>query len=301
MKHHLERKISLSTESEFKTLYNWSLQETDDDGKKVGRDLIPWGWTLTFTATEISLVGSLSIRPPHRRDGASGSNEVRDGESIRAKLRPGDVRGGGGWHEPSYSMFGTKRTITEFTLFIEKLATEDEQERCEAWGAVSYTIDHDFRDETSDDTVTFHLYVRPDRFDRYAADVRAGRVDEAVLQLGGVSGFYSDWSPSISTNYIKVLTDYEKEHSVSIPEACEISPPRLGKIDKAELWMRKVNKLDVSAMDRSSDDGWVDEPVAVAQTNKARPRLSGSTDGLLASLRLGVWVVAGLLTLLLFK
>ncbi len=36
MEFHLERKIRLCEESEFKNLYEWSLQETDENGDQMG-------------------------------------------------------------------------------------------------------------------------------------------------------------------------------------------------------------------------------------------------------------------------
>jgi hypothetical protein len=93
--------------------------------------------------------------------------------------------------------FGTDRTISSFELFIERLDGDEEQERCTAWGSVSYTFDNDFWDETMDDSVVFHLYVRPETFARYVAKVGAGEVEEALLRISHVDGFYSDWSPAI--------------------------------------------------------------------------------------------------------
>ena len=121
-------------------------------------------------------------------------------------------------------MFGTDRTISDFGLLIMPLEGEDQQERCTVWGCVSYTTENDFRNETDDDTVSFYLYVRPETFERYTRKITASEVDKAFFRVVGVAGFYSEWSPSVSTDRIKVLTA-DEEHVVEIPDKCEIAPP----------------------------------------------------------------------------
>jgi hypothetical protein len=43
MEYNLEKKVILNIESEYKSLYQWSLNEVED---KHSRPLIPWNWTL---------------------------------------------------------------------------------------------------------------------------------------------------------------------------------------------------------------------------------------------------------------
>ncbi len=127
-------------------------------------------------------------------------------------------------------------------------AEEEQQERCTAWGSVGYTAEIDFRNETTDDTVIFHLYVRPETFMRYARKIAASEVDKTIFCVAGVSGFYSDWPPSISTSKIKVLTKY-KEHAVEIPDGCQIVPPELGEMKKAALTFHTINNLESARAD----------------------------------------------------
>ena len=72
---------------------------------------------------------------------------------------------------------------------------------------------------TTDDTVVFYLYVRPETFVRYPREIAASEVDKAFIRVAGVSGFYSDYSLSIFTSEIKLLTS-DREHEVEIPEEC---------------------------------------------------------------------------------
>jgi hypothetical protein len=59
---HLERGLRLHTEPEHKSLYRWAIQELDAQGKQIGDDQIPWGWTLYFTATSCVLADSIEIK-----------------------------------------------------------------------------------------------------------------------------------------------------------------------------------------------------------------------------------------------
>lgn len=305
MEHHIDRRVVLSEDSEFKNLYKWSLQEVDAEGARIGRDEIPWVWTLYFHATEMTLTDALAIEPDYTADD-DDKIAVRSRQSIRAKLTPKDTWDRGSYRDPSYSMFGTDRTISAFELYIEPLEGEDQQERCTAWGCVSYTSEVDFFDQTTDDTIIFNLYVQPQRFERYAAKVAAAEIDEAVLRVGGVEGFYSDWSPAISTDSIKVLTSH-REHVVEMPEGCEIVPPRLGPVREAELYLRSIRKLAAPAPEPEDDgDDWLedDEP-AETPPNKATLAAQHSANAnvravaLLTSLRTAAWAIAALLLLIL--
>ncbi len=168
-------------------------------------------------------------------------------------------------------MFGTDRTIYDFALQIMPLEGEQRQELCTAWGCVSYT------NETTDDTVTFYLYVSPETFARYAQKIAASEVDKAFFRVGGVSGFYSDWPPPISASDIKVLTS-DKEHAVEIPDECEIAPPRLGKVREAALFMYSINNLESTKAETAGQDGeWFRKAETAGQDGEWRPAW-GSAD-----------------------
>ena len=100
-------------------------------------------------------------------------------------------------------MFGTDRAIKSFQLDIHPITDPAEQESCAAWGTVSYTHEIDFRNETTEDCIVFYLFVKPETFARYAAKISHGSVDEMILSVGSVAGFYSEWSPSISTRNVR--------------------------------------------------------------------------------------------------
>lgn len=58
---HLDRKVALNQDSKHQSLYKWSLQEHDDDGKQLGPDQVPWEWSVEFTATEMLLSEDLKL------------------------------------------------------------------------------------------------------------------------------------------------------------------------------------------------------------------------------------------------
>src|SRR5262249_41712376 len=156
----------LHTEQEFKSLYPWAINEIDAHGKTIGRDQIPWDWSLYFTATSCVLGDSIEIES-HIDETTPPSSTVKQRQVIRVELRPGDGRRKNRWHdETTFSMFGTDRAIKNFQLDIYSITDPAEQERCTAWGCPSYTDEVDFRDETTDDCIVFNLFVKPETFAR---------------------------------------------------------------------------------------------------------------------------------------
>lgn len=259
MDFHIDRRVIVNQGSEFESLYKWSLQELDAEGKKIGADQIPWDWTLNFTATELALQDEFEIGQDYESDDTE-KKTVSERHSIVAKLSPGDARDDRPSLGTAYSMFGTDRYITNFSLRIHAITEEEEQETCSVWGCVSYTSEGaDFIDETEPDAVLFYLSVRPETFARYAAMIASAEVDEAVFSVSGVAGFYSEWSPSISTTNIKVLTR-GREHKVDMPDPCEIEPPRLGEVKQTNLYLRRVINLKTVIAETADDgDEWLEE------------------------------------------
>jgi hypothetical protein len=63
-------------------------------------------------------------------------------------------------------------------------------------------------------------------------------VDEMALSVKSVAGFYSEWSPSISTHRVKVLTS-GSEQKIIMPPGHSFKPPRLGYVGAAELLINR--------------------------------------------------------------
>jgi hypothetical protein len=235
---HLERGLRLITQPEHKGLYGWAIGEIDAQGRQVGHDQIPWDWTLHFTATSCVLSDSIDIDPPVQMEETTSPPplQVVQRQLIRATLRPGGPRDDGS--ETTFAMFGTDRVIKSFQLQIHPIADPAEQEKCKAWGSVSYTTEIDFRNETMDDCIIFYLFVKLETFARYGAKVAHGLVDEMTFGVKSVAGFYSEWSPEISTRSVKVLTP-GKEHKITLPRGVKFEPPRLGDVGGIELFINR--------------------------------------------------------------
>lgn len=329
--YHLDRKIRLSNDSKHESLYSWSLQEFDESGKQIGSDQIPWPWSLWCTANELS--HNKSITNEYNDDETS----ISETETITAKLYPGNWRNGCLEDGTSYSMFGTDRKIKEFSLQIQALKEESQEdddsldnlleldeaekqkqreerkkERCCVWGCVSYTAEVDFRDETQEDIICIYIYLKPERFNRIVKAVNERQVDGLLLRLDRVSGFYSEWSPAISTSRVKVLTASSNDHNVIVPDNCNINPPRLGHV--GSFWISFAQRLDLSKevkraegallndLDKEADE--FDDEYGVRQ----QPKLAAGdllvaqlkrNEIVLNKLRRAVWFLFGALVLLL--
>ena len=258
MDHHTDYTVKLITETKHSSLYEWCLQELDAEGEQVGRDLIPWGWSLDFDVTNLEYAFSLKHEDAGRyrpvEDDKAERNErppitVQTSEYVYANLLPSEGR----YRRTSYSMAGTDREITDIHLRIDKA----EADNCNIWGSVSYTCEVDFRNETIGDFIDIHLQLTPEKFDDIARMINSGAIDGGTLSLSCVRGFYSDWSPEISTDFVKVLTPSIDAQKVEIPEDAEIVPPRLGAVGEFQLRLNKNHQLMSADKDTPPDWMWI--------------------------------------------
>ncbi len=304
MQHHLDTKVILSVDSEHNSLYQWFLREVGDEASEYQRDQIPWRWSQYFTLSEINVHSSFQLGDHYATDVEKAAAQVKEHDFIRAKLLPYDVRDGHLCSYTRYSMFGTNRAIPEFELSITQVE-DGESESCQAWGSVSYTAEIDFDDITTDDNITFDLRVSKERFARLLRLITTKSISGGGLSISDADGFYSNWSPSISTDAIKVLTPDEKYHPVEVPEGCSIVPPRLGKIGEFVLYLNDGLKFQLPQETVYDDDLEDEGPSQPVQSESDMPvvRLmaDAKTLGVLQSLRIAAWIIAALLILILIK
>lgn len=254
MEYHIDRRLKLVTDVEHSSLYKWCIQEVEENGETAGRDQIPWAWSHDFSAHDLthrmSLQGDRESFNIYLKEGEVGeagfenqepkAPEVKDEEEIYGTLRP-SYRPDGFPSQTQFSMFGTDRIINTFTL---RIRPTDKEEELTAWGCVSYTSEVDFQTETTPDCIEFYLSISHERFSKLVELVRSGRVSGTSLRICYVRGFYSGWSPSISTDLVKVLC-IGSEQEVEIPEGCTIEPPRLGKIGEFSFDLHSKLSFDV--------------------------------------------------------
>ncbi len=238
MEYNLDNRVVLSTEREHKNLYSWSIKEFDEKGKQIGRDHIPWDWGLRFEVIELNPSYSLEMKEGDvSGEEESGSQPSEVSEYLYGKLLPSvESRKAG-----IYSMFGTRRRIDQFGLFIYK-AKEGGSECCRLWGSASYTSEWDFQDLTEPDSVQLYVYLASEKFDQLMNLVKVPVATGATIRLSGVSGFYSDWSPSIRTDSIKVLAN-AKDQQLENPENLAFDPPALGHVREFQISIKKEYPL----------------------------------------------------------
>ena len=121
MDYQLDRKIYLTSDIEYKSLYSWCLQELDEEGVKIGHDQIPFAWGNRFVASNLRYsvqmrgeAESLNLvdyarSPLGKAKGkvsALKGTAVTQHEYINATLSSKD-------DESVYSMFGTERNIQD--------------------------------------------------------------------------------------------------------------------------------------------------------------------------------------------
>jgi hypothetical protein len=239
MKYLLEKKVAINPEPEFKSLYRWCLNEFDTGSNKSKHNLIPWSWSLYFTASSIRVVRESSIEVSSVEENSFESNSKNE-TRIYATLHPGHVG-----HkeyldaEVEYSFIGTDRVIKEFVLCISP-AINGKKELCSVVAIPSYEAEIDFGNEVETDYLGLEVCIDRDYFDALVRLIDSKSVDTAWIRLGHVTGFYSDWSPSVSTRFIKVLTNEIKIEGV---EEAKIKPPVAQMAHQFNLYVGSINKL----------------------------------------------------------
>ncbi len=291
MEYHLEHGLRLLTEPEHKSLYSWAINELNAQGEPIGRDQIPWRWTLYFTATSCVVTDSVEISRPFQIDDAKPEpQEIEKKQVISITLRAGTARDDDNYfRRTTFSMFGTDRTIKDFYLQVLPLADDSKPEQCVAWGSVSYTSEIDFRQETVDDTLGFYFFVKPDTFSRYVALIGQGAVDEIILGVGAADGFYSGWSPSASTTDVKILTSAD-EQKIDLPLGFAGDPPRLGKVGDASLHLSRRLEFGKTSPEQLFTEEASDASTVPAETTAPTPNEMGRQIlQLLISLKQTAW------------
>jgi hypothetical protein len=227
MDYQVENSVRLSTKSPHSNLYQWFLEEFDPAGKKLGSDYIPWGWSLYFDVKNLAVRKSFEL---------SEDKPGKTADTITGTLTP---ERSGRRRTVAYSFFGTKRTVESFSLRI--LKSEQEKEARQVWGSIAYESEFEFRNELAPDAVEVIVQLPAAKFDDLAKFAEDGR-SRAVVMLKLVHGFYSEWSPSIRTDHIKILGNL-KDQKIKIEEGAGVQPPTLGKVGDFAIHFQKGGTL----------------------------------------------------------
>lgn len=241
MDYHIDSRVVLSTEWENMNLYSWSIKEFDEKGRQIGRDQIPWEWGLGFEVVELASNYGVQIKVDDDiSDEEDRTQTVEITERLHGRLRPLVERR----EAVRYSLFGTQRRIEHFGLFIYK-AEGDRGQYCRLWGSPSYTSEWDFENVTEPDSVQIYVYLPTEKFDQLLAFVKLPLATSVIVHLRGVSGFYSEWSPSIRTDRIKILAN-STDQRLQNPEQLAFDPPALGNVREFEISFRQDLPLTVN-------------------------------------------------------
>ena len=254
----LEHKVIVKKEEEFKTLYSWYVSEIDDEGNEVSgfsSKSIPYQYSIGFQIkniyyqTDIGLENEkneYSVETKTKEIGNSFKTER--GERIFGSLKINEH------YDTRLSMFGTNRKIEDISLNIYKA----EEEYCSVWGTTEYSTEIDFREDVMPDCIEISIGLKDDDYQEIAERIKDKSINSYFITLDNVKGFYSPWSPQVSTPEIKVLT---QEHEVNIDENAlpdDYELPRLGNVGSFTMISRFAYEL--SKEDKTEEDD-IDEPI----------------------------------------
>jgi len=238
MDFNIDKKIQFNGETKHSSLYEWCLNEVEANGKS-SRNLIPWAWSFYFTASSLSVQREFGI--DQKSDGDE-KKEIRDITSIRGYLYSGHCSDGVNLDDyTSFSMFGTNRIVPRFDLNIYE-ADDGEEDSCGIWGCPSYETEIDFRNVVEDDCVVITIHLNSKKFNEFVRLIDAKQVSSAYIRLSNVDGFYSDWSPSIKTSDVSILTN---DHVIEGIEGSGVEPPKLGNVGRFSFTLHSINDLVV--------------------------------------------------------
>lgn len=318
MEYHLEKKIAFNRNPEHSSWHQWSLNEIDSSGAKDGRDLIPFPWSLFFTGSSLKFVSEVSKGKEYNdKDEEISTTIIRNKNAIVGLFHSGLVRDVSFLvrlqDNVRFSMMGTDREIKQFSVCIEE--SSDGTEDCNIYGIPSYDYEVDFRNETEPDWLQLDIKLQSDKFAKIAEVVQSKKVDSATLRITGVSGFYSEWSPSIAPRFIKVLTS---SHKIESHEDSQVEIPLVGKVDDFSLALKSVNSLNVrpdnqkfdfeKALEESSFDsdclGDVTQQLELSKDDLHKRVDTANTEAthlliiqVVSKLKIPLWLIFGVLVL----
>ena len=291
----LEYAVRIDLESNERGI-NWTISEFDVSENKIVKDgLQPWPCTLYFDVVDLRL--TTGVEQPLK----SGPEDIINAvEVISAALIP--QKDGG--RTTSYSMLGKSNPITDITIRITK-AKAGMTPQCRLWGGLAYESEWDFRTVRIPDALQFYLELSEAHFDELKLSLRTGNIESSIFSIKAVSGFYSYSSPSIKTEYIKVLVGTE-EQNVSQPEASNIRPFVVGEI--GEFYFRFTTKaiLTMSKDDDCDRTDYSPEKITTSpsdinsKTIETLYQLENTSKRHNNRLEKILWIICGLMLLNLF-
>jgi len=261
----LDYKLKLSEESEFKNLYEWKINEIDN-GEVKGRDFSPSEESLFFVASELNYLNSLEYGDRY----AFGDDYEDDPEKLQFNKEERihgilNVRNLKKYRQTTFKIFGKDKEIEDMHLFIYP----SEKESVHVTAVMGFETEIDFETLVTDDSLHIEIYVKEDEFKILSERVISKNIINFGINVSRVKGFYSEWTPELSTDLIKILTSkHVSEGLLEIPDDLKIDYPVVGRGLK-HLNFHYSTKLDLLIGEEELDEE--DEEDAVHPASKEKP------------------------------
>lgn len=305
MNYKLDREIFVNYEPKYKGLYSWCLNEFDENNKEIDKDLIPFSMSLYFIGSSLTVVRSLTLEDGHTQTKTTIVGTMHSGICMDGENLTDDV---------NYSMFGTGRKIDKFNITLSQV-NEGNAECCTLVGIPSWADDDDEIDWMGQpDYVCFNVRLSNDRFAELIRLFDSRLVDSVSLRASTVRGFYSDWSPSIKTEFVKILTS---EHKVEGLDVKKFQPKVVGEVGSFELNFISLSKLNLKQgfsplsninkeFDNPSEEARLDQEgqALVIQKSQSDDKFFNSIAlavRLTSGLKIPLWCIFSVLVLLLLR
>jgi hypothetical protein len=302
----LERKVKINKEPEYKSLYSWCLNEYDDNDKVIGRDLVPFAWRFWFTGTSLHVKTKLDVE----RDFETDKSKASTSKSISGKFYSGICFDGKNLtDEVVFSVFGTARTIKEFSVSISE-AKSDKEEVCWFTAFPSYESEGaEFQKEIENDFAGFDIYIHSEKFNELVKLVESRSLNSVSFSVKGVDGVYAEWTPTIKTYVAKFLTSSNVVEGIG---ESKFECPTVSKVEEFSISFNSQTLLNLKqnlpnidfskAFDENFEDDFEIEKSNITQTNSPTNIVNlQPLIQVIKSLKVAMWFVFAALLFLLLK
>ena len=235
MDYNLERKVLVCESTDEKNKDKWTIQEFAEDGITIDGTYEKYNGCPELIASELKVINEV----------LGTSEEYSESEFITGVLHNRNDFHNSDFSLIPFSLFGTKRLITNIELYIEKIneKNEDAIEKCEMWGRISYDSEIDWRTETEADEIQINISLNAARFNKLVELIKTQKIDVFRIDLWFVTGLYSTWDPYGYTDTIKVLVN-AKDQKVIFPNNCLINLTELGIVERFKILVYQKKELD---------------------------------------------------------
>ena len=302
----LERKVKINREPKYSGLYKWSLNEYDDKEQLVGGNWIPFDWRFWFTGTSLHLATNFNIE----RDFKTEVCKSTQSKTIYGKFYSGIcIDGKNLTDEVSFSIFGSTRTIKEFTVFISE-AKEGSEDVCWFSAFASYeTEGADLRKVIEPESAGFDIQLNSIKFNELVKLIETRSIDSVNFSAKNIDGVYAYWTPTIITHQAKFLTSNSVIEGLKDTEFDGTTVGRVGYFDINFITQASLNKsqrlssLDFPKQFEDTSDDYVEDNKSIDLDNDAErnENLVASLIKVVNSLRTVLWCVFAVLLFLLLK